>query len=357
MDKAIGFYYTDLGEPGDEVRGRAFDGMTHGHFIDMWGTEVKITQRDLETYVSNTLESIKASVTESGEVVGLPIDCVAHERGNAAGWIVDAELVGDVVKFTPVWTDLGKDLIRKKLQRLFSPTLDLRNKRVLGGSLTNWPATRDKKGRVLIKPIELSENPNGDINPLTYQVVIDNDDDENPEGNLEKGQEQMTPEEVQALISEKLQSALGDFTVNKEQLTDLVGSIRQQITAEMEAESKRILHETNMVNLASQLVKGTQELKSGLPVDETDLAEHLKLLSPEESEYWSKTLQEIQKSGLVDFSEHGNSSDKGQGHRPLPEIIVEKLNTGDFKVADLNDPILGLGDLAEYDLTKWTQKV
>lgn len=364
-EKALGFYYADLGSNGVEQldAGHKFDGMTHGHFIDMWGMEINISKRDLESYVSNTKEVIKASTTESGEIVGLPIDCVAHERGNAAGWIVDVELAGDVVKFTPTWTELGRELISKKLQRLFSPTLDIRNKCVLGGSLTNWPATRDKKGRVLIKPIELSESLENDdpdsLRSLTYQVVIDPDDPGDGQGDnnpLVKGTEQMTPEEIQELVNGKVKEIIGDLSLSKDQIADLVGSIRQQITAEMEAESKKIMHETSMANLAAQLVKGTADVKVGLPVDEADLAAHLKLLPTEEAEYWTKTLSAIQKDGLVDFSESGNSSQKSQGHHELPEDIIRNLESGTLKVSDLNDPILALGDLSEYDLSRWTQK-
>ena len=41
--------------------------------------------------------------------------------------------------------------------RFFSSTIDLGRMTILGGSLTNWPATRDvKSGRTLLRPIELS---------------------------------------------------------------------------------------------------------------------------------------------------------------------------------------------------------
>lgn len=138
---------------------KPFDGMAVGTFIDMRGIKATFAAVDLPEYVKNTKASIFSTTDELGNVVGLPIDPRGHYHDeDAAGWIVDVELAatGDKIKFYPRWTQLGIDLISNDLQRFFSPTIDLTNHVIMGGSLTNWPATRSPKGEIMLKPVELS---------------------------------------------------------------------------------------------------------------------------------------------------------------------------------------------------------
>ncbi len=137
--------------------GKAFDALAPGKFTDMRSQPVEISAEDLPTFLANTQRAIAATKSESGEVVGLPIDARNHEKGDAGGWIIGVELAGKVLRFIPRWTDIGVELISKGVQRFFSATLDLKNKVILGGTLTNWPATRDPQGNVLLRPIELSQ--------------------------------------------------------------------------------------------------------------------------------------------------------------------------------------------------------
>lgn len=144
------------------VDGKPFDGFTHTHgdeFVDMRGQEIKIEKSELKTYVKNTKAKILSASTDGGEIVGLPIDSLNHDRGDAAGFIIDVELSdgGDVVRFIPQWTELGLEKIGKGLQRFFSPTFNVVQKVIMGGSLTNHPASLDKNGNVLLRPIELSQ--------------------------------------------------------------------------------------------------------------------------------------------------------------------------------------------------------
>jgi hypothetical protein len=85
----------------------------------------------------------------------LPIDAQGHDKGDGAGWIVGVELVGDIIRLVPKWTKIGRELIGEGIRRFFSATIDTSNKVVLGGTLTNWPATRDENNRMMLKPIEL----------------------------------------------------------------------------------------------------------------------------------------------------------------------------------------------------------
>lgn len=137
--------------------GRQFDGLAVGEFTDMHGRDVGFKTDEFSDYLANTLDAIAATKTESGEVVGLPIDAHDHDKGDGAGWIVGAELAAPgLIRLIPKWTELGRDLIGKGIRRFFSATVDLRNKVILGGTLTNWPATRNKKGQIMLRPIELA---------------------------------------------------------------------------------------------------------------------------------------------------------------------------------------------------------
>lgn len=140
--------------------GREFDGLVPLDAVrDMYGHPVTIKQDELPTYLANTRAAIEATRSESGELVGLPIDAAGHDKGDGAGWIQGIELVGgNLLRLLPSWTEIGVELISKSIRRFFSPTVDTVNKVILGGSLTNWPASRNKKGHTLLRPIELSAN-------------------------------------------------------------------------------------------------------------------------------------------------------------------------------------------------------
>jgi hypothetical protein len=144
---------------GQKSGAKPFDGMAAGEFTDMYGRKVKFKKEDLPAYVANTKAVLASTADASGAIVGLPIDGMNHDHQLAAGWVVDVELGagGNVIEFTPRWTDWGMELIAGDVMRFFSPTVDLSNKTIMGGSLTNWPATRDEKtGKILLRPVELS---------------------------------------------------------------------------------------------------------------------------------------------------------------------------------------------------------
>ena len=134
------------------------DGMAPGKFVDMRGKRVEFKKEDLQTFVTNTLAALETTKDENGEIVGFPIDAIGHEHGEAAGWIKSVSLSenGEVIRFEVEWNDLGKKSIGQKILRYFSPQIDLQEKVIIGGSLTNYPATRTKKHEMLLKPVALS---------------------------------------------------------------------------------------------------------------------------------------------------------------------------------------------------------
>jgi hypothetical protein len=137
-----------------------FDGMASGSFVDMLGRPAIIKREDLAQYVVNTKANIEATRDASGNVVGLPIDWMNHNHGEASGWIVDVNLAEDrdVIQFTPRWNELGKTLIGGNSVRYFSPEFDPRSRTIMGGSLTNWPATRTREQKILLRPIALAQS-------------------------------------------------------------------------------------------------------------------------------------------------------------------------------------------------------
>ena len=127
---------------------RKMDGLAAGTFISMWGDEVTFAAEELPDYIKNTQRVLNSTRDSSGQIVGLPIDQDAHDHAGGAGWIIGLELdeARGVIVFTVNWTEIGQDLIRKNIRRFFSPSVDILNKVILGGSLTNYPASRNAKG-------------------------------------------------------------------------------------------------------------------------------------------------------------------------------------------------------------------
>ena len=139
------------------IDGKPFDGLVAGTFTDMSGRKVEFTDEDLRELAENTERAIEATRSESGVIVGLPIDAKGHEEGDGAGWIVGVSLENGIIRFVPKWTKIGLELIDEGIRRFFSAVVDLTRKVIQGGTLTNWPATRDNKtGEVLLRPIELA---------------------------------------------------------------------------------------------------------------------------------------------------------------------------------------------------------
>jgi hypothetical protein len=273
--------------------GKPFDGMRAGSFTDMYGRAVTFDAKDLAGYVANTKAAIDATRAESGEIVGLPIDAQNHNKGDAAGWIIAAELVGDVVRLTPRWTDLGLDLIGSSRQRFFSPTVDMENKTIVGGSLTNWPATR-AKGKTLLRPIELAE---GDPKPMDEALnkILEM---------LGAIWEKMNPK---AAEPEKSEPA-ADMAQ-----TALAAELAQakQAIAELTAQYER---KNRYTEFAQRVTAGTKDNPRGLNMPAAELSEVL-LSLPDEAA--AKVQAMLETLVVVDFAERGNAG-KAERLEQLP---------------------------------------
>jgi hypothetical protein len=371
------FIYVDL----SAYSGRPFDGLASGTFTDMWGQEVKITEADLELIARNTSEAIQFTKTEGGEVVGLPIDASNHNRGDAAGWIVECSNDPAVkrIRLTPNWTEEGLTRIGKGLQRFFSATIDLSNKVILGGTLTNWPATRDGKNNILLRPIELSAPMftfQEGVNDMTENVV------QTQEVDLDALRASIVGEIVPPIKNDIL-SAVAELMkpaeapkvspVNDDEdlikMFELEGmkeevmvAMRDRLVAQVEAvktqaalETGKMLaalqHESRVADFCQKVVSGTQDNPYGLPIDEKALSAFLLSLDSQKAKTAMGLLESIWKNGRVTFAELGHNQDIKIV--TLPAEVVAALNAGQLTVSDLDAPSLALGDLSQYDLSKW----
>jgi len=390
---------------------KPFDGLAVGTFIDMYGRKVTFTPDDLDEYVKNTKDALEHTRTESGELVGLPIDAKDHENGDGAGWIIDIARTEDKLQFTPKWTNIGLDLIANNIRRFFSATVDIKNKVIAGGTLTNWPATRTK-GRIQLRPIELAnetllavnEEEYGTIDMLlsrldalaeiaqnlvqpaakdfTASAVTLNE-------NTEVFKMDMTKEElaefVAGIVKETMtqtppvESAdnpnadpapappvefnLEAFLAEGGTVTELENIIKEGIVAQygvMQAraakEAERLIkqarRENELRDLCAAYTGGSNEYKLGLDVEDEKLAEFMLGLSDKQLAFFTDLIQATLKNGLLDYSEVGHGKET-TGVTPLPAEYATKLDSKEMTVEDLKNPVLGLGDITQYDLSAW----
>ena len=267
------------------IDGKWFEGFAIGEFIDMFGREIEITEEELVFYFKNTKKAIRATrELESGEIAGLPIDAKDHERGEAAGWIVAVKMSeeNDKLLFKPKWTVIGQDLLKTKLMRNFSATFSLEDMVILGGTLTNWPATREDSVPILA-PIELAESKIKNIvkNTLT-NLGLYKDPDNNNEG-VKKMSEvkisDLTKDQVAELNMEYVQSQLG----KDEKITNLSEYIDLEVEklADAKIEAQLVLHKRNaeIAQFVQEVTEGSEEQPVGLAVTGDKLTELLEGIS------------------------------------------------------------------------------
>lgn len=383
--------------------GRAFDALVPGEHIDMLGREVQFKKSELADYVANTQKAIDAATSESGEVVGLPIDTLNHNHENAAGWIVAVELVGDVVRVIPKWTRIGRELISEGIQRFFSATIDLQNKTILGGSLTNWPAIRGKGGAVLLRPIELSES---------LCEIVQDDGSQIKELDMAKAKvEQPETKELEvkednvtnvtnvsfdlaALKAEMKAEALAEFQAeNKEddatkRLEDAVkleafadvadlsqarGQLVEQMQAALKAEFERVQADSgkmlnqmmvqmkrdqHIAEFSQRMVSGTEQRPYGLPVGQEEVETFLLSLNDQQREAAESILTRTHEQGLVQFSAIGHGK-RLQGVATFPAefsaSLTSWLDDGGSKQEYFAENAEELGEMAQYNLDEYKE--
>lgn len=404
------------------AEGQPVEVLRPGTFVDRNGRTVEVTLQDLEAFVT----AFEAGAT--GQEV--PID-IQHERAEAAGWIKRLYRDGNRLLALPDWNELGQRLVKERIYRYLSATIDMAQKVIKSVSLVNFPAVKG------LKPVELSEGiytlqaDNGWFEGLVMRIAAvirealgttSEPEEETPpveeaefvirkEGNKiilyssdgekvlgrfpfgegeEYGSEEAAREaatkrerEIQHFKHEggeaettdqtelqgNIQSMLipeEDTDMNEEQLKELREQIRNEVLAELEQEEthlaelreevrkevevelqERFERRKGLVEFVEGLCGGDDAALSAKP---EDVVEFLEGLEGDQLEQAKTLLQ----SKVVDLSERGSSREgKRNGRKELPKEVQMALDGGDLTVADLGNQILDLGDLEQYDLSKW----
>ena len=369
---------------------RPFDGLAAGIFTSMSGRRVAIKPDDLPEYLSNTKRALESTKDSKGNVVGCPIDTDAHNGAGGAGWITDVSLADgrDVLQYSPRWTDTGRDLIEGDIRRFFSSTIDVKNKVIVGGTLTNYPATRLESGEILLKPIELSMN-------LSNDDLINEEDSDNVTitvKNFATLQEMLSKFDIRKIIQDSLTKALHGKAEEERQLSlppnnekeaempqwllDLLGITPtagqkpedvtvtpEQFNAALEAQiqerlSVQLASHQRMIDvdtLANLMIGGTPEAPVGLPIGKESFKSFMSSLNAEQFKLASELFTAIRNKSVIDFTEHGENGESAH-LQELPAYIQTKLDSGELEVSDLSSPVLGLGDISKFNVAKYKKE-
>jgi hypothetical protein len=405
-DLSQGFLYIDLQ---GLMPGKPFAGFAAGTFEDMLGREIILKADDIKDFVKNTLALI--AEYKARKMPGLPIDARKHDKGDAAGWITGAE-PGEVknskgetipiIRLLAEWTRIGVELIQDKIAVNFSPTVDLNNKVIRGGSLTNWPATVDQNDVPLFSAVELSkgiysfrsadmsESNNDIIEPVDTGTDLQTAVTEpapivtEPETAV-IGDENMTielsQEALDEMVNERVKSALAELDSQRPEpsandLTDLARGLGLPVGEAEDAQIKHLEQLTELIQqqadlkwqrqlsemqrrnryseLAQRVTGGTAEAPRGFQTDPERLQAELMKLEPEQAKYWSGLLESTVKQGLLNFTELGH----GRRVKPLKPIPAEAVNSlkaalENGHTADEFFELAGLGSAADYDLSAY----
>ena len=375
------------------VEGRAFDALVSGSYTDMLGREIEFKAGELTDFVANTQAAIDATKAESGEIVGLPIDARNHEHGNAAGWIVGVELAGGIIRVVPKWTEIGRELISKGIQRFFSASVDVANKVILGGTLTNWPATRDKAGRIQLRPIELSEQLREIVQSDDSQEVINMADKNTPEAvqpellpaapvatvDLAAMREQIKKE----LLAEFQVKTDGDDATKRlneavklEAFADVadLSQAREEMLAQMQAAllseynrmqanagnmladmMRQIKRDQHIAEFSQRVVSGTEQRPYGLPVGQEEVETFLLSLNDKQREAAESILTRTHETGLVHFGELGHGK-RINGTATLEPVYSSTLATWVSEGNSIREFFVinpELGEMGQYNLDEF----
>jgi hypothetical protein len=302
------FLFVELSTITSELK--YIDGLAAGTFTAMNGREVSFSTTDLPQYIANTQAIIDSTMTEKGEVVGLPIDKDGHDHKGGAGWIVGLELdtTRNIIKFIVKWTQEGIDLIKGNVRRFFSPSADPNEKTILGGSLTNWPATRGAKGQMLLRPVELSQNIKEiDMEKTLADLQAENDALTAKLAKSKAGASGAADSEV-AELNEWMSS-------NGDGLEELSRQAQEKAELIIRAERRK----DKAVEFASKVIGGTREKPFGLPIKSSRLVKLLLSLPEVQAQEVQELIGLIYKNA-IDFAEHGID---GSDYSMKPKLPVE----------------------------------
>lgn len=353
-DMADDFLFVELEAKSSANELKAIDGLAAGTFTSMSGREVTFESADLPLWVKNTKEVIESTRTESGEIVGLPIDLNAHDHQGGAGWIVDLQLDSQrsIIRFIVKWTQAGVDLIAGNIRRFFSPSTDPSEKVVLGGSLTNWPATRDQSYKMLLRPVELS----GYLKEIDMEKTVQELQAELDEA---KGLLATANAKLAAVPAPLLQEGeeLGELSEWLNSDGDNVEELSKRVQNLAAIQVKAQRRKDKVVEFASKIVGGTKERPFGLPIRSSKLIKLLLSLPEKQADEVQELVGLIYKNA-IDFAEHGINGEDYAFKPKLPaelaqvaSVWVESGKTIESWFESMKE--FGIGTADEFDLSQF----
>lgn len=349
------FSFTELSDSAKAIDGLAAN--DDDPYISMTGQEVFIKSDHLAAYMENTLAVIESTRSESGEIVGLPIDPEAHNHKGGAGWIIGLELdkARNVIRLLVNWTEKGIELIKGNLSRFFSPSVDTENKIILGGSLTNWPATRNAKGQILLRPVELSQSIKEIDMEKTLMEILAELPGKVAEA-VRGGKPQETPPTPTAPVEleTEISPQIRQFLQDPEGVEELGKQAQELARAAFHLE-KRKMH---TVQFASKLAGGTAEHPVGLKVRPNELVAALLSLPEKQALYFEKILADAL-DGAINFSMRGLDGEGFIQKPELPQKVKGYLRTwvdAGKTVGEFFQLNLELGNPEDYNLKEFAKK-
>jgi phage I-like protein len=155
-------------------------------------------------------------------------------------------------------------------------------------------------------------------------------------------------------------------TMNEQELKQMRAQIRKEIEAEMAEKEKDVAQLKEQVRKELEveleerykrrqaLVEFAQQVTSGEAGLSSKPEEIVALLEALPGDQERQALMAVLKAKVADFSEHGSSRDGKGAKKQLPKEYADALDAKSLTLAELADPMFGdLGDLKEYDLSKW----
>lgn len=349
------FSFTELSA---NVELKAIDGLAAGTFISGRGEEVTFPAEDLQAYIDNTNKIIESTRTASGEIVGLPIDMDGHDHKGGAGWIKGLQLdkARNIIQFMVEWTQQGAQVIKDNIRRFFSPSIDPNNKVIFGGSLTNWPATRDNNtGQILLRPVELSQSIKEIDMPKTFEEMFV----DLKAGILEAvgrkpAESQAAPPPVPAELDGGNSPTIKELLGTPEAI-ELLGQKAQELAQDAIRTEKRKLH---AVEFAARIAGGTKERPFGLAVRPNEIVALL-LSLPEKQALAVEKILDRSLTAAVDFAQYGFDSD-GYIQKPALDPKVRELAQTWVKAGRTIQEFFSvnpeLGNPENFDLKEFTIK-
>ena len=379
-EAAEGFCFVEMGE------GRPVEILRVGEFTDRNGRAVEITAEDLDAYVANF------QAGAAGQDV--PFD-IQHERAEAAGWLKALWREGERLLGMPDWSALGEELVKGRVYRYLSATIDMVAKVIKSVSLVNFPAVKG------LAPIELAEGIytwgtgqvtlsgylqanlhqhfTGVADQMAMAGMVDVEQrvvlggaigtaleafagamgdlgetliaapefgpyyySEHQEGASEMtGVQKPTETALRAQLRKEMET---EMAAEKTRLAELRTDVRKEVEVELEA---RFARRKELVEFADGLCSGDRALST--PPDQ--VVAFLEAL-PEDQVEAAKAMLQAKVVPLAELGSSGDGRDNG-GKKKLPDEYAAMLRAGELEVVDLANPVLQLGDLSEYNLAEF----